>query len=181
MGHSNPIYCKFPLSIISSWLAPPVISPCVLPFPFAGLIDPDNSFRLIQWDKRRDTGSSPHPRDWWTRRGKTNQLIKSVSLSFSPTLLNRLFSLPSILHIDNSWTVILNKADSCSIKSADVDVLSVGVQVWSGIYSVFLTVQTSLVGPPCQALRRPTRLWNELNQICVWGKESYHRLTPGLD
>lgn len=51
MKLSQPMFGRLSLSIISGWLEPPLISSCVLPLPFAWLIDPDNSFlgmRLMQ-------------------------------------------------------------------------------------------------------------------------------------
>lgn len=74
-GLSNPIRGVFPLSIISSWLAHPLISSCVFLFPFAKLIEPDNSFRPMRRGSRPPLPLPPSPRLEETTSSSTSALL----------------------------------------------------------------------------------------------------------
>lgn len=119
----------------------------------------DWPWQLIQADAVRLTHrpeTPPPPHHWWTLRVKTTSSSNSVSLSFSPTLLNRLFSLPSILHIDRR-PVILNKADSCSVNSIDADA-EYRIRFGGGLAEVFL-LKISMSILSSSALAHQTVKW----------------------
>lgn len=130
VGTSDPIYCEFPLSIISSWLARPVILSCVLLFPFAKLIAPDNSFRPMRWDP------SLHPVIDERDRERQHQTL--TFCHFAQHSRANSSPLPPIPHLDRQ-PVILNEADSCLANSVDA-VLEFWIRFGGGLNSRVFTL-----------------------------------------